>query len=48
MTLLAMSDRDFDAMLDVAVPSVSRRILRVLSEHLRRADERVEHTAGAS
>ena len=41
MRLLVLSRQDFDRMLDASVPSVSRRIMRILSSHLRNADERV-------
>ncbi len=48
MKLLVMSRQDFDRVLEAPVPSVSRRIMRILSGHLRKADERVTDSGAGS
>jgi CRP/FNR family cyclic AMP-dependent transcriptional regulator len=41
MLLLVLSSREFDELIERAFPSVSRRMLMVLGQRLRQADERV-------
>jgi CRP-like cAMP-binding protein len=41
MTLLVMSAQEFDRLIDAAVPSVARKMLRVLGERLRNVDTRL-------
>jgi CRP-like cAMP-binding protein len=41
MLLLVLSGREFDALVEKAIPSVSRRMLMVLGERLRIADQRL-------
>jgi CRP-like cAMP-binding protein len=41
MLLLVLSGREFDALVEKAIPSVSRRMLMVLGERLRVADKRL-------
>ncbi len=41
MTLLVMSAQEFDNLIDLAMPSVARKMLRVLGERLREVDTRL-------
>jgi CRP-like cAMP-binding protein len=41
MTLLVMSAQEFDRFIDAAMPSVARKMLRVLGERLRNVDTRL-------
>jgi CRP-like cAMP-binding protein len=41
MTLLVMSAHEFDRLIDEAMPSVARKMLRVLGERLRNVDTRL-------
>jgi CRP/FNR family transcriptional regulator, cyclic AMP receptor protein len=41
MTLLVMSASEFDQLIDAAMPSVARKMLRVLGERLRNVDTRL-------
>jgi CRP-like cAMP-binding protein len=45
MLLLVLSGREFEELIQRAIPSVSRRMLMVLGQRLREADERIVDTA---
>ena len=46
MLLLVLSGREFEELIQRAIPSVSRRMLMVLGQRLREADERVARITG--
>jgi CRP/FNR family cyclic AMP-dependent transcriptional regulator len=47
MLLLVLSGREFDGLIEESIPSVSRRMLMVLGQRLREADERIADRGSA-
>jgi CRP-like cAMP-binding protein len=47
MLLLVLSAREFEALIEQSIPSVSRRMLTVLGQRLRDADQRIADQGSA-